>query len=385
MTQEKYNKRQLQDAFKKALGICYIMDEALKEICRVSERYRNKEPFMFANSSALFAIVDEIINKLNKRIVAEIEAGEREAWALSASKNIFLVTMLMQKYNVPKSVIKDWDSEIRAYLKNFGLCKNCKNVSISIFKQYGIPVSVLSQEGIANAAGLSNQIARTINGRNLSKRVWNITDQFRQELELALDIGLGEGKSAADLSRDVRRYLNEPERLFRRVRDKHGVLRLSKAAKAYHPGQGVHRSSYKNALRLAATEINIAYRTADYERWQTLDYVIGTIVNVSPTNHIVPDICDELSGEYPKQFKWVGWHPSCKCFAVPKLADLAEFIKLEDMKLEGKDVSAYKFSGEVTKLPGNFDKWYRKNEEKVKRAKSLPYFIEDNKKIIGGF
>ena len=59
------------------------------------------------------------------------------------------------------------------------------------------------------------------------------------------------------LSRDVRRYLRNPDKLFRRVRDKHGNLRLSKAAKAYHPGRGVYRSSYRNALRLTATENNM--------------------------------------------------------------------------------------------------------------------------------
>ena len=66
------------------------------------------------------------------------------------------------------------------------------------------------------------------------------------------------------MSRDVCGYLRNPDKLFRRVRDKHGNLRLSKAAKAYHPGRGVYRSSYRNALRLTATENNMAYRTADH-------------------------------------------------------------------------------------------------------------------------
>lgn len=76
------------------------------------------------------------------------------------------------------------------------------------------------------------------------------------------------GKSANYLISDVRKYLKNPDALFRRVRDKHGNLRLSKAAKAYHPVRGVYRSAYKNALRLTATETNMAYRTADHLRWQ---------------------------------------------------------------------------------------------------------------------
>ena len=62
--------------------------------------------------------------------------------------------------------------------------------------------------------------------------------------------------------------------------------------KDYHPGQGVYRSSYKNALRLAATETNKAFRTADYERWQNMDFVTGIEVERSPTNHGPCPVCD---------------------------------------------------------------------------------------------
>ena len=27
------------------------------------------------------------------------------------------------------------------------------------------------------------------------------------------------------------------------------------------------------------------------------------------------DICDELQGRYPKDFKFTGWHPHCRCYA----------------------------------------------------------------------
>ena len=102
------------------------------------------------------------------------------------------------------------------------------------------------------------------NGLNLSDRIWNYTNSFKEEIEMGLDIGLGEGKSASELSSELKRYLNNPDELFRRVRDKHGNLHLSSRAKAYHPGRGVYRSSYKNAMRLAGTETNMAYRITSY-------------------------------------------------------------------------------------------------------------------------
>lgn len=92
---------------------------------------------------------------------------------------------------------------------------------------------------------------------------------------MGLDLGIRGGLSAREMARDLQKYLQHPDMLFRRVRDEHGLLHLSSRAADFHPGQGVYRSSYKNALRLAATETNIAYNTADYIRWQQMDFVVG--------------------------------------------------------------------------------------------------------------
>ena len=190
------------------------------------------------------------------------------------------------------------------------------------------------------------------------------------------------------MSRDVRRYLRNPDKLFRRVRDKHGNLRLSKAAKAYHPGRGVYRSSYRNALRLTATENNMAYRTADHLRWQQQPFVVGIEIKLS-NNHTCKgvigrfvDICDDLAGVYPKDFKFVGWHPHCRCYCVPKQASKEEFMEYQQRLLNGEDVSNYHFKGEVKDLPRNFKDWYTDNTDRIARAKSQPYFLRDNQKLI---
>ena len=103
---------------------------------------------------------------------------------------------------------------------------------------------------------------------------------------MGLDLGIRSGKSAAAMTRDLRQYLQHPDKLFRRVRDEHGLLKLSQAAKDFHPGRGVYRSSYMNARRLAATETNIAYRTADHLRWQKMDFVVGIEIVLS-NNHTI--------------------------------------------------------------------------------------------------
>ena len=201
---------------------------------------------------------------------------------------------------------------------------------------------------------------------------------------MSLDIGIREGQSAAQMSRNVRQYLNKPNMLFRRVRDEHGEMQLSKRAKAYHPGQGVYRSSYKNARRLTATETNIAYRTADHLRYQKMDYVVGIEIHLSG-NHTLNgkpfhDICDELAGKYPKDFKFTGWHPQCRCFVTSILKTKEE--REEDVKkiLRGEPVDGESVN-KVKDVPQQFKTWVKDNAERIATAKSLPYFLKDNGSI----
>lgn len=227
---------------------------------------------------------------------------------------------------------------------------------------------------------------RKVNGMSLSDRVWRYTEQFKDEIELALDLGIRGGLSADEMTRDLRDYLRHPDKLFRRVRDEHGQLQLSKRAAAFHPGQGVYRSSYKNARRLAATETNMAYRTADYERWQQMDFVVGIEIRLS-NNHTLNgepfvDICDKLAGRYPKDFKFTGWHPLCRCYATTVLKtdeEIAEDTRkiLNGEKLDGNSVNR------VNDVPANFKEWLEENAERITKAASrgtLPYFIRDNHK-----
>lgn len=214
-------------------------------------------------------------------------------------------------------------------------------------------------------------------GMNLSQRVWRNVSQFKEEIEMSFDVAFRDGKSAAALSRDIRSYLEEPEKLFRRVRDEHGNLHLSKNAKAYHPGQGVYRSSYKNSLRLARTEINMAYREADILRWQQLDFIVGYEVKRSKTNAYSCIICESLKGRYPKDFKFVGWHPQCYCYVVPIMMTDEEYAKLQAQILQGEEPYV-KSKNEVKELPDGFISYIKDNKERIQNAKSTPYFIRDN-------
>ena len=187
-----------------------------------------------------------------------------------------------------------------------------------------------------------------------SARVWNLSKQYKTELEMALDIAISEGTPANELASILKKYLRNPDSLFRRYRDKNGVLQLSKKAKEYHSGQGVYRSSYKNAERLARTEINIAYRKADIERWQSMDMIAGYEIRRSRHPYSC-EICDMMKGVYPKSFVWVGNHPNCRCYMTP--------IFKADLK--GKELT----------LNPKLTNWIASNEEKITTASSVPMFL----------
>ena len=155
------------------------------------------------------------------------------------------------------------------------------------------------------------------NGLKLSDRVWNITQQTKSQLEFYLDSGVVSGRNSNGISSDIRQILHNPQKRFRRIRNEKGELVLSQPMKDYHPGQGVYRSAYKNALRTSATTTNTAYRSADYERWSKQDFILGIEIQRSANNRGPCKICDAMVGKYPKTFKFTGFHPFCICFATP--------------------------------------------------------------------
>lgn len=345
-----YDKKHLRNLLSRASQITKLFDEAARQGSRLGEAsgFRDqKGEFFFENYPALKEQVEDLFKELHGNLLAVITEGNREEWLLSAAKNDAMVDSLFGHVARYGERAKEWKEP--------------------------------------NLKALQKFTERKERGMNLSDRVWRTTHQFKSELEMALELGLGEGKSAAALSRDVRQYLNEPSKLFRRVRNEKGQLRLSKAAQAYHPGQGIYRSSYKNALRLTATENNMAYRTADHERWQQLDFVIGIQIKLS-NNHTCNgrpfvDICDTLQGTYPKTFKFVGWHPFCRCIVVPKLADEDEIIARQQALIDGEELNA-PYSGEITTLPDNFVGWVEDNAGRIEEAQVEPYFIRDNREAI---
>lgn len=240
----------------------------------------------------------------------------------------------------------------------------------------GMPVSNVVRDGIfqRNTDAFNAFAARKTAGLQLSERIWRMTTEAKQMMSDYIDQALISGRSAQSLSQDVRELLIEPDKLFRRVRNaKTGKLELSRAAREYHPGRGVYRSSYKNAMRLARTEINMAYRMADQERWKRTDFVLGYEVKVSKQHWIkMPsgDICDQVAGPYPKEFVFKAWHPNCMCYTVPILPGKKDFL---DNLVDGKPLD-----GKITDVPPQFKDYVARNGDRIAKYKQQPFWVQDN-------
>lgn len=352
----KYEARHIRNVEAYKREVQKIFDEATKEALRMGIRFDTDtgKPFSFDDYPATKRKFEALMAKMHQRIMAVVSNGVDAEYELaqdSAGAQIRSVFPALSAAQISEQLRKLANSNAKA-----------------AFEQ------------------------RRNRGLGLSDKVWQYTGQYKQELEMALDIGIGEGKSAQALSREVRRYLKQPNMLFRKVRDKHGVLHLSKRAKAYHPGRGVYRSSAKNALRMVATETNIAYRSADYLNAKASPWIVGIRIVLS-NNHTCKDsqgvaqpftdICDKLAGRYPKDFKFTGWHPNCRCHIEYIHKTDAEVERDTKRMLRGeKPIEAHESKNFVGELPKSFKDWYNSNKERISRSKTTPYFIEDNKKLI---
>lgn len=353
----KYDRQHLSNIATVQRQVDRIFNAAIKEAARIGVRIDEISPdrlFSFSDYPITRKEVEKLLDGLKSGLSGVIVNGVKSSWTLSNNKNNELARQV------------------------FG--DNVGKLSQAQYRRY------FSTNGTALDAFLN----RKENGLNLSDRVWRYTEAFKREIELGLDVGIRNGLAADEMSRELRQWLQHPDMLFRRVRDEHGNLQLSQRAAAFHPGQGVYRSSYKNARRLAATETNIAYRTADHERWQQLDFVVGIEIRLSNNHtclgsdgqpHAFTDICDDLAGRYPKHFKFTGWHPHCRCHAVPIMKTEEEMMADNKRIMAGEEVSETSVN-EVKDVPPQFTKWVQNNQERIERASSMPYFLRDNPKTM---
>lgn len=270
--------------------------------------------------------------------------------------------------------------------------------------------SVLTDKAIrvardtAAATFISNRL-KAKNGLNLAQIVWNYCQQTKSEFEMAMSNtiadGIGKGSSAEEIGRRIRRYLNDPDMMYRRYHtikvQKNGKKKdvvtwrrrriiNGKVRFIEEPlekvGMGVYRSARKNALRVARTEINAAYHKARNERWQNEPFVIGQYIHVSP-QHNIDDICNDLEGRFPKDFDWRSWHSNCICTSDPITIQGEEKKEFYKRLMAGEDMSNYVSPFAVLTMPEKYNQYIRDNSEAIVKAGmrgKLAWHLQDNTK-----
>lgn len=270
--------------------------------------------------------------------------------------------------------------------------------------------SVLSDKAIrvardtAAATFISNRL-KAKNGLNLSQIIWNYCQQTKSEFEMAMSNtiadGIQKGSSAEEIGKSIRRYLNDPDMMYRRYH----TIKVQKNGKKKDVvtwrrrriidgkvrfieeplekvGVGVYRSSRKNALRVARTEINAAYHKARNDRWANEPFVIGQYIHVSP-QHNIDDICNDLEGRYPKDYVWISWHPQCICTSDPIMIEGEEKKEFYKRLMAGEDMSNYVSPFAVLTMPEKYNQYIKDNSEAIVKAGmrgKLAWHLQDNTK-----
>ncbi len=375
-----------------------LIDEAIKEAAKIAKGGGNVD---FSKNPTIRKKLEQIIAKLRSRLQSKIEQGSKEAWLRANSTNAVAVAAIAANNQELQKALADGRTD---------------------------------EQGLKALEAFQS---RKMQGLKLSDRVWNLTAKMQADIEQGIEVALACGTPAQKLSQEIRHCLQNPDNFFRRFRYKIGEIpmvddkgqpvidaatgkqmarpqwgkkwkkRYWDAAtqtykwkdvnlENYRYGTGVYRSSYKNAMRMARTEVNMAYHASDTDRWRASWWVKGIRVSLSNNHtttdgegHKVPliDICDDLAGDYPPDFDFPGWHPQCRCYAYAITATQDEIAEYMRRKKAGEDMSQYRIPGTITEPPANFQRWLEDNAERLEKAAGrgkTPYFVARNAQYCAG-
>ncbi|MCE8828323.1 hypothetical protein ACIXR3_05775 [Bacteroides fragilis] len=308
--------------------------DAAKAVSRTEYSSDSNKPFKWSDYPQTKKQIDDIQRHFVEDINAIIYRGTTEEWKNSNEAQDLIANRVLKAYNAQV----DREKYKVLYQTNSDALKAFQN--------------------------------RKDRGLNISAKLWQQSMIYKEELEAAISCAIQKGTSAVTLSKQISKYLLDFPLLQKDYKDRYGS--------AEHIQDCEYRS-----IRLARSEINMAYRTAENERWKQMDFVVGYEIKLSSSHHSrMPhgDICDTLAGKYPKDFSWTGWHPNDLCYKVPILKTEEEFWKWDGLS----DVSTESIN-EVKDVPDEFKKWVLDNQQKIEKARernTLPYFLRDNKSIV---
>ena len=305
--------------------------EAARAATSVSYDVEAGKPFRFSDYPALKKKVQDMQQRYVDEIGAVIHSGTSSEWKKSNEVQDLLAD----------GVLKAYGAQVNG--ERFKIYYQPNNDALKAFQQ------------------------RRANGFTISQKLWNQARNYKNEMEYAISSAIEKGTSAVTLSKRLSKYLHDFPSLQKDYKDRFGTA------------VDCHDCEYRS-MRLARSEINMAYRTAEQTRWEQMDFVVGYEIKLSGS-HPAKDICDMLAGKYPKDFVWTGWHPNDMCYKIPILKTEEEFWNYGSAKDKPS-------SKEVKDVPDAFYDWVVKNRMRIQRAENLgtlPFFLSDNRRYYGKY
>jgi len=179
--------------------------------------------------------------------------------------------------------------------------------------------------GDVNTAAVEAIWARTRNGMKLSDRIWQTSDNARDNMRSIILDGVARGRDSVQVARDLEQYV------------KHGAATMAGdyPGMMARIGKRAPKDLCYEAFRLARSEMSMAFMEGMYAAGRVNPAYKGVRWLLS-SSHPLPDVCDDLAsadlyglgaGCYPAGDEPPYPHPNCLCTVAPLVEDTKEFVE----------------------------------------------------------
>lgn len=182
-------------------------------------------------------------------------------------------------------------------------------------------------------------------GLSLSDRVWKYANESAQKIQNQIALNLRLGNSALNTARQIQEANEQIVRIPKYLQKQIDLLDNKNLASNLIDSY-VKKTLHYNAMRVARTEINNAWKGSYKEKMDQLDFVENVKWNLS-RSHKDPCVCETYasqdlyglgSGVYPKNavpHNGLSAHPNCLCNVTMILSPVGKWIKSQYRKKLG--------------------------------------------------
>lgn len=372
-------------------------------------------------------------NKELENIVKEYTAKQRRFLSLVVTRKDIEIEKIFEEHNKEvekifnkfvKGKYREQDAQLFLRSPDALLAKELNNLSLSLQNSLyahvtsnimqGFKVATDNFSDITNAIfpnTLSNikkeysqindkAVSKFINrdiqsGRTLKGRCWLLSKQYLRDVNDTIAIGISKGDSAVNIGKRLRLFIEDIEaknKEIAQIEDSKLKKDLQNRQPKPKPHKRVTNVKYHCEM-LARNETNLAYRNAEQDKFDSLDQVVGFRIQVSnshlewlekywrPRYGDEIEVCDAMAGDYPKWFRWNGWHVSCKDIRIPILKTQEELAK-DIIKLTKGEKVDNNSVNKVASLPNNALLWIKSNYNRISGYSNPPYWWVDNIETI---